>query len=151
MLRVSIPNALPAIEATRLKILAFLGEDRLTERFRYRLELVLEETLMNRLMHAFPRDAHRETELVVDDTTAGVVLCFEDDGVPFDPRQVTRSSNLDDPGGWGLLLTRAAASDWEYRRVDGRNRFVVRLSRTEAASQSNVDATRPLDARAAPS
>ncbi len=129
MLKVSIPNALPAIEAARLKVLAFLGEHRLTARCRYRVELVLEETLMNRLMHAFPRDACRETDLVVEQTADDVVLSFEDDGVPFDPREAVRSPRLEEPGGRGLLLTRAAARDWDYRRVDGRNRFVVRLSR----------------------
>ncbi len=127
-MRISVPNALPAIEATRLRVLAFLGDDGMSPRLRYRVELVLEETLMNRLMHAFPRDSHHETDVVVEPTAGGVVLSFEDDGVPFDPRDAVRSPRQAEPGGWGLMLTRAAASDWDYRRVDGRNRFTVTLS-----------------------
>ena len=68
-----------------------------------------------------------------DDELGELVLCFEDDGVPFDPLQAAPpappASTADvPPGGFGLMLTRKAASACHYERIGERNRFTVRLA-----------------------
>ncbi|MBC7940769.1 MAG: ATP-binding protein [Chitinophagaceae bacterium] len=132
-----MPNELGAFEDTRSRVLAFVAGHRLSPRVLYHLELVLEETLMNRLMHAFPQGS-RSTDLSVQvspaDAPSDIVLCFEDDGVPFDPRQAPEptwpiSIESATPGGLGLHLTRKVASSSDYARVDGRNRYTVRVAR----------------------
>ncbi len=138
VLRLAVPNELAGIEPARQQVLAFVGASTLPEALVYRLELVLEETLMNRVWHAFPQGGRHMTDLTVQFDTDALELCFEDDGVPVDPMLVPvpqRPSSIENatPGGLGLLLTRKAASSCEYTRVDGRNRFRVRLDtrRTE--------------------
>ncbi len=140
-LRLAVPNELAAIESTRSQVLAFLGDHALPTRTIYHLELVLEETLMNRLMHAFPEGGRHCTDLSVQflsdelsrEEPGDLVLCFEDDGIPFDPLQASPpprpASTVDAaPGGFGLMLTRKAASACHYERIGGRNRFTVRLA-----------------------
>lgn len=140
-LTLNVPNELAAIETTRSQVLDFLRGHSLSERTIYRLELVLEETLMNRLMHAFPDGGAHFTRLSVqpapptstEEESGELVLCFEDDGVPFDPLHdapPAPHAPLADapPGGFGLMLTRKAARACHYERIGERNRFTVRLA-----------------------
>ncbi len=129
-----VPNEMPAFEAARQAALDFIAGHGLPEKSVYQLELVLEETLMNRLWHAYPPGGSHVTDLTLRLDPDALVLCFEDDGVPFDPLQAPlpvppTSIEAARPGGLGLMLTRKAASGCDYERIDGRNRFTVRLAR----------------------
>lgn len=133
-LRLQVPNEMAALEPARRAVLDFLAGQALSERLVYRLELVLEEALMNRLWHAFPDGGHHVTELKLRLWPDALELQFDDDGVPFDPLQAAPStaaaSLLErEPGGLGLILTRKSASECRYERIDGRNRFTVRMAR----------------------
>ena len=134
-LRLQVANDRAALEPARLAVLDFLAGQRLSDSLLFKLELVLEETLMNRVWHAFADEARQHTDLTVQLRCAAVVLLFEDDGIPFDPLQTAdppAPSTLAEarPGGLGLLLTRKAASVCHYERAAGRNRFTVELART---------------------
>jgi serine/threonine-protein kinase RsbW len=134
VLRLSVPNTLAAIEALRLRVRAFIEPYRLNPRVVYRLELVLEEALMNRKMHAFAEGSALETDVTVEVRADAVVLGFEDSGIPFDPTRddvplPVQSAGEAPLGGRGLLLTRKAASAIDYRRVGDRNQMTVRLAR----------------------
>lgn len=141
VLRLVVPNELAAIDGARLQMLAFLGaRATLSAKTIYRLELVLEESLMNRVMHAFPGGGRHEVALTislapaepVDGAPEDVVLRFEDDGVAFDPLAAeSPTPGRADPsatGGFGNLLTRRAARALFYERVAGRNRVTVRVA-----------------------
>jgi anti-sigma regulatory factor (Ser/Thr protein kinase) len=135
MLRLQVPNERAALESTRLRLLDFLQADALSARVIYRLELVLEEVLMNRLWHGGAPAGSGHTDLQLQVQPAGLVLRFEDDGPAFDPTQLRHPglpSSLDSatPGGLGLLLTRKAVSAWCYERVQGRNCLTLELSRS---------------------
>ncbi len=140
MLQLRVPTTIPAFEQARLAVREFVAGMALAPRLVYRLELVLEETLMNLLRHAFA-DAGRpepEVDLTLRVDSDAVVLHFEDEGPPFDPRQAPapkRPLSIDEavPGGLGLLLTRKAASQLSYERVGTRNCLTVRLDRGAAA------------------
>jgi serine/threonine-protein kinase RsbW len=132
-LRLTVLNELASIEPARQEVLAFVASSELPAALIYKLELVLEETLMNRVWHAFPQGGRHMTDLTVQLDADALVLCFEDDGIAVNPMQVPvppRPSSIQEavPGGLGLLLTRKAASSCEYTRIDGRNRFRVRLN-----------------------
>jgi anti-sigma regulatory factor (Ser/Thr protein kinase) len=124
VLRLVVPPTLETIEPARLEVLAFIADRNLPADLRYRLELVLEEMLMNRVMHA---GSPTPTELSIAFEHDALVLTFVDEGVPFDPLAPLLPRG-DAPGGWGLMLTRRAATDSIYVREDGRNVFIVRLA-----------------------
>jgi serine/threonine-protein kinase RsbW len=133
-LSLAVPNELEALEPARLAMLEFIAPLGLSARVVYRLELVLEETLMNRLRYAFPDGRKASTQVTLCVVPEALLLRFEDDGVRFDPLQLPpppRASSIDDAqvGGLGLPLTRKAASACYFEHVDGRNRFTVRLAR----------------------
>lgn len=135
MLRLQVPNERAALEATRLRLLDFLQADGLPDRVIYRLELVLEEVLMNRLWHSSVPAGGGHTDLQLQVQPDGLVLRFEDDGPAFDPTQVRHPglpTSLDaaTPGGLGLLLTRKAVSAWCYERVQDRNCLTLELARS---------------------
>jgi serine/threonine-protein kinase RsbW len=123
----SVPAVAQAIEPVRLDVLAFLASEPLSDSLRYRLELILEETLMNRAMHAHPASDPLPTELTVEVDDDGLTLTFVDDGVPFDPL-APRPAPTDDLGGRGLMLTLRAATLCGYAYRDGRNVFTARLA-----------------------
>lgn len=59
-----------------------------------------------------------------------VVLEMEDDGIPFDPREVpapVRPNSLEEAkiGGLGVDLMRRLSDGMSYQRVDGRNRLTL--------------------------
>ena len=64
----------------RLALLAHIATHALPPALVYRLELVLEEALMNRQWHAWPAGG-QHTALTVRVTADAVEMCFEDDGV----------------------------------------------------------------------
>ena len=133
-LRLRVPGEHAAIEAARQQVLAFLADEGLSPRAVYRLELVLEEVLMNRLWHADAGRAGGPTDLTLQTGPAALLLHFEDDGPRFDPTQRadrTLPTSIEDatPGGLGLLLTRKAVSAWSYERTDGRNCFTLQIDR----------------------
>jgi anti-sigma regulatory factor (Ser/Thr protein kinase) len=121
-LRLAVPAVLEAVEPVRREVVKFAGD--LTDERRYRLELILEETLMNRVMHA---GSPTPTDLTIAVEDEAIVLTFVDSGVAFDPLAPPPPRG-DAPGGRGLMLTRRAATSCAYAREDGRNVFTVRLA-----------------------
>jgi anti-sigma regulatory factor (Ser/Thr protein kinase) len=130
VLRLVVPTVLEAVEPARREILAFIADRDPPADLRYRLELVLEETLMNRVMHAA---SPTPTALSVAFDGDVLVLTFVDAGVPFDPL-APPSPRGDAPGGLGLMLTRRAATACSYARKEGRNVFTVRLASRAVAA-----------------
>ncbi len=132
--RQCVPGTMEALEPARRAMLDFLAPHGLTARLLYRLELVLEETLMNRLWHAHPEGGPHDTDLRIGVQADAIELRFEDSGIAFNPLlaadPVVPASLIDAaPGGRGLMLTRKAATQCFYERVGKRNVFTVRLAR----------------------
>jgi len=135
LVRLAVPCRVDAVEPTRQSLLRALddGQIRLSERTLYRLELVLEEVLMNIARHGFggKPNHHAMVELGLSDTA--VRLQFEDEGQPFDPTQPLRepvAQLADTPeGGRGLRLLQRTANALDYQRVDGRNLLRVTIAR----------------------
>lgn len=134
-LRLALRNEPAAPEAARQALLAHLAGHTVSPRALYRLELVLEEAMMNRLWHAFPDGGEHEIGVTLALQPDALVLTIDDDGIAFDPLQAappppTPTSVAEaQVGGLGLLLTRKAARECRYERRDGRNRFTVVIER----------------------
>ncbi len=133
-LRLSIPNRKDCLEPARLAVLDFLSRQTLGPELTFNIELILEETLMNAILHAFDDDTPHRIELTVQIRPTDVVLQFEDDGVRFDPLEPddpTPPASIEnaEPGGLGLLLVRKSANSIAYRRADGRNLLTIGVAR----------------------
>ena len=133
-LRLTLANRLDALEPARQAMAAYLAPAELSPKVVFKLELVVEETFMNLLWHAFQDDAEHNVELTVQLRPDEVVLSFEDDGIAFDPTQAAepaRPASIDDApvGGRGLALVRRAARSVVYVRAGGRNRLQVLIAR----------------------
>ena len=90
----------------------------LADDVRYNVELAFEEIVTNIVRHGSPTGDIRVTIAF----NGEIVLTFEDDGVPFDPReQVKRSApgSLDEAAarGYGLLLVGKITTAIHYERT----------------------------------
>ena len=106
---------------------------------RFQAELVFEELVANIVNHGAV-DGRPLTVGVTFETRAdSIVLTFDDDGVPFDPRNrpAPAPATLGETriGGFGLQLVRHAVQSLDYlRTAAGHNRVTVTLLRTDAAA-----------------
>jgi serine/threonine-protein kinase RsbW len=109
----------------------------LPERARYNCELVFEEVVTNVIRHGYNDDREHRIDIALELLDDAIVIRFEDDGIPFDPRKyepITHSNPTEDApiGGRGLLLVRTAARQLEYERTnDRKNRFTVTIAATD--------------------
>jgi serine/threonine-protein kinase RsbW len=132
-LRLRLANRLDALEPARQAVETFLAPAGLSPKVIYKLELVLEETFMNLLWHAFKDGAEHTIELAVRLQPGEVVLHFEDDGIAFDPTlaaEPARPASIDDApvGGRGLALVRRAAKHIAYRRSAEHNHLTIAVA-----------------------
>jgi serine/threonine-protein kinase RsbW len=99
---------------------------------RYRCELVFEEVVSNIIRHGYADDREHAISIAVGLRGNHVELEFEDDGVPFDPREPVPARadapSDSDSGGRGLVLVRSVAGRLDYRRSpQHRNHLTVSI------------------------
>jgi anti-sigma regulatory factor (Ser/Thr protein kinase) len=108
----------------------FAAANRLPERTRLDLQIVLDEVISNIVKYAYPGPAAKPVRLRLDLDDAIVELLVEDDGVPFDPLSVP-VPDVDarlpgrNAGGLGIHLVRHLTDAVVYTRVAGCNRLRV--------------------------
>jgi anti-sigma regulatory factor (Ser/Thr protein kinase) len=133
-LQLTVKNELAALEPARQTLLRFLAPFELPTSLTFDVELVLEESLMNFVRHAFKDDAVHDICLSVHVLPDRVTLRFEDEGIAFDPSsasRVPRPTSLEAalPGGLGLLLVRKRAGSINYERRGNRNYTAISIPR----------------------
>lgn len=93
----------------------------------FRLNLALEEAVVNVMNYAYPGEMGRPIRLVAEEMADGHLhFVIDDEGVPFDPTQaadpdITLSAEERSIGGLGILLVRQLMSHVHYERRDGHN------------------------------
>lgn len=105
----------------------------LSASFMMSLELVMEEAVSNIIFYAYEKGS------VVDDAVdirlewvdRWLTVTLEDHGVAFDPTakkdpDITLSAEERPIGGLGIFLIKKIMDEVSYRRVDGRNIFIMR-------------------------
>jgi serine/threonine-protein kinase RsbW len=130
----TLTNARASCEIARLEVAALIAPHQPSSKASYRVEVVLEELLMNQIWHAFPGQPPGSKEFTLAAQVVGdhLVLEFIDQGVAFNPLErppPTLPTSLDDavPGGLGILLTRHYALSMVYAREDQTNHLTVEL------------------------
>jgi anti-sigma regulatory factor (Ser/Thr protein kinase) len=132
---ITLPARLPSVEAARSWLLQQLEAVDVAPRELFRVELVLEELLMNVVRHGHPRPAADDGfSLRLGAQVQGdhLLLCLEDDGIAFDPGSAplpATPATLAEArvGGLGLVLVHKSARSLRHERVDGLNRLWVEL------------------------
>jgi anti-sigma regulatory factor (Ser/Thr protein kinase) len=132
--RLTPPGEAAAVGLARRQVLDFLAPHGLSRAVVFKVELVLEEALMNIVSYAFSGAGPHEIGLTVTLDDGQVVLCFEDDGMAFDPLQVQpppTPTSIEEavPGGLGIALMRRAATSIQYRRSGDRNELTIGVAR----------------------
>ncbi len=118
-----------------MQIRQALDAQPLADAARYNAELVFEEITANIIGHGAPDGHALEVRVSLEASRDWIVLTFEDNGVPFDPRNrpdPPPQRSLDEAriGGYGLMLVRRAATAMDYARTaEGCNRLIVQLPR----------------------
>ena len=113
---------------------AWLEGLQVDDQSRDRAHLVFEEIVSNVIRHGFADANFHIVQAGARMGAAELMLCFEDDGRPFNPTaqpEPPRASSLEEAsiGGRGLMLVRAVASWIGYEWREGRNRLTVMISR----------------------
>ncbi len=134
-LLLTLTNDREGFDETRRAVLRLLAPLEPAPQLLFNVELILEETLMNVIWHAFPDLDEHAITLNVQVEPDDIVMRFEDDGIAFDPLRATAPTlptSIDKavPGGLGLMLVRKFARSVTYERNAGRNCLTVRVART---------------------
>ena len=129
-LRLTFPGTIAGLAEAASLLRGFLDGVSLSTARRYQVELVFDEVAGNIVRHGQPAT---DVVVVVGLDGSDVVLTFDDDGTPFDPR-THEPQPLDTdlansrPGGLGLGLVRKFASRFEYELTPLRhNRLTVAI------------------------
>lgn len=111
-----------------------LAERGVADKPRYNAELVFKELVSNIIRHGCSSHVQCAIEVSLGFHDDAVVLSFNDNGQPFDPRDYEPPATLKSleaagRGGLGLLLVRNAASHIAYERTrQNKNRITVRIA-----------------------
>jgi sigma-B regulation protein RsbU (phosphoserine phosphatase) len=139
---ITLPARLASIEAARQWLLRQLQGADLAPALLVRIELVLEELLMNLVRHGRARPGAAEglsLRLGAEVQADHLMLCIEDDGVAFDPTlapvpAAPQGLAQAQVGGWGLVLVRKSVRSLRYETAGGLNRLWVELPLRPAAA-----------------
>jgi serine/threonine-protein kinase RsbW len=137
---VTLPARLASVELARQWLLSRLAGTAVDPAALFRIELVLDELLMNIVTHGTSGGPAEGVtlRLGLEVHHDHLVLCVEDDGAPFDPTTAVppaAPSSLADArvGGLGLVLVRKSARRLHHLRERGVNRLSVELPLAPAA------------------
>ena len=113
------PGTLAGFEEAAAALRGLLDARQLYGAPRYNVELAFEEIATNIIRHGSPI---ADVELTIFFDHDEIVLTFEDDGVPFDPRRPPdpeMRTSIDEPsvGGFGLVLVRKISTRIAYERT----------------------------------
>jgi serine/threonine-protein kinase RsbW len=129
--RVSFPNSLAGLQQGLDALKAWLTAANVGQQVEDRAFLVFEEIVMNIIRYGFDDGREHVIEVSFARGEGELTLIFDDDGRPFDPRNVP-APDLHRPlaaapiGGRGIFLVRKNAKRLDYERTGkGRNRLTV--------------------------
>ena len=104
-----------------------LGEEfGLSPELVFNLNLVLEETVSNVILYAYPKEEHQTISLIARKKDNQLIFVLTDSGKEFDPTQapdadITLSAEDRPIGGLGIFLIRQIMNTVEYQRIEGKN------------------------------
>ena len=130
-MRLTIESRLPEIERATDLVRELRERHGLPQRDADALCIVLDELLSNAIRHGLGGAAGHEISVALDYAGGEVTVEIEDDGAAFDPTRAPApvlAGTLAErkPGGVGIAFVRNLTDSFEYQRVAGLNRIVLR-------------------------
>jgi serine/threonine-protein kinase RsbW len=137
-LELRLPVAVESVEHLRQAVWHWLGDTVLPPRVATTMELVVEEVVMNLVMHAFDDPQGHSFGLRVERVDDELRFAFDDDGRDFDPAapgpgRDALSPGETRPGGLGLPLLRKRTRWMRHARRDGRNMLSIGIALNEGS------------------
>ena len=137
MMRLVIDSQLSEIRRASALVDEFRARHGLGDEDANAIHIVLDEILSNSIRHGLAGAASHAIEVTLELSGGEIRVKVEDDGVAYDPTQAAApvlEGTLDERqmGGLGMAFVRSLTDSIEYRRIDGRNRLMLRR-RTKAA------------------
>jgi anti-sigma regulatory factor (Ser/Thr protein kinase) len=131
MMRLVIDSQLSEIRRVSKLVDEFKARHGLADEDTNAIHVVLDEILSNSIRHGLAGVASHAIAVTLELAEGEIVIAVEDDGVAYDPTQapapvLTGTLEERTEGGLGLTFVRALTDAIEYRRIDGRNRLVMR-------------------------
>ena len=99
------------------------------------VNLVLDEVVINIISHGYSDEREHEIHVTLAINRQFLIIEVEDDGRPFNPKDVPPPSHLELPieerpiGGMGVHIVRSLTDRIEHRRTDGKNVLTLRKKR----------------------
>lgn len=114
-----LPSTLAGLEHAAGELRDLLAARRVDGKLRYNVELAFEEVVANIVRHGSPTG---DIEVTIGFGADDIVMTFEDDGVPFDPRErpdPVEPASIEDAqvGGLGIVLLRRIPTRMAYERT----------------------------------
>ena len=131
MMRLVIDSQLSEIRRATDLVDEFKARHGLADEDANAIHVVLDEILSNSIRHGLAGAASHTIAVTLDLSQGEILIEVEDDGVAYDPTQAAApalAGSLDEArdGGLGITFLRGLTDSMEYRRIDGRNRLVLR-------------------------
>ena len=135
----TLPATFPEFARAAAELREALEARGIDSKPRYSAELVFEEIVSNVIRHGCSDRMQCSIEVSLSFREDAIVLHFQDDGPPFDPRGYALPAmprSLEDArhGGLGLLLVTKASQRIEYEWAKLRNNLTITIALAEAAS-----------------
>jgi len=132
----TVPGVIESLGSVMEYVMNVGDEARLSKKAFYNLRLAIEELVTNIVLHGY-QEAGLQGDITlrthVDSHVLRIVI--EDTGVAFDPKEHTTPKSLEqsledrEVGGLGVFLALNNVDDYQYSRVEGRNRSVITFQR----------------------
>ena len=131
MMRLVIDSQLSEIRRATELVDEFKARHGLADNDANAIHVVLDEILSNSIRHGLAGAASHAIAVMLELSEGEIMVEVEDDGVAYDPTQAPApvlAGTVDERkvGGLGLAFVRSLTDSIEYRRIDGRNRLVLR-------------------------
>ena len=131
MMRLVIDSQLSELRRASQLVDEFRARHGLADMDANAIHVVLDEVLSNSIRHGLGGAASHAIAVTLELSEGQITVEVEDDGVAYDPTQAPApalAGTLEErkDGGLGVAFVRQLTDSIEYRRIDGRNRLVLR-------------------------
>ena len=131
MMRLGIDSQLSELRRASQLVDEFRARHGLADLDANAIHVVLDEVLSNSIRHGLGGARSHAIAVTLELSEGQITVEVEDDGVAYDPTQAPApvlSGKLEErrDGGLGVAFVRQLTDSIEYRRIDGRNRLVMR-------------------------
>ena len=131
MMRLVIDSQLSEIRRASELVDEFKARHGLADQDANAIHVVLDEILSNSIRHGLAGATSHAIAVTLELSEGEIRVEVEDDGVAYDPTQapapvLTGTLEERTESGLGVAFVRALTDTIEYRRIDGRNRLVMR-------------------------